>query len=1382
MTYIKTTWRNDLPPAINASNLNKMEAGIFEAHTHIVSVGTDHGYIDQDVQQSAAPLFAGVVISDGGTIGQAAGPLLTFDDGNNLLGITGCQVGIGTSSPEYPLDIAGNYININNSGWTGVRFEESGNLRGSIVSQSGDNTFHVQSQSNALLLNETSAQNVRMVGGGGTVSIGTAVATGKLNVDGDIDFLSSISGNPNVRITSNQNSSSGGGISFTLNSGSPADNDSLGDISFRGKNSVGADTLYSWITGSSRDVTSGDESGEMTFTIRHDDGLSELLILSGYKGSVGEGEVIINEGGDDIDFRVEGAGQENALFVQGSDGLVGIGTNSPGAPLNINAPASGGSPWIGQLYIQPGAADKAGAISLQGTRTGQNRVWTLLGGSGSTNSHFRIFDSTAGEDRLNINSVGNVGIGTVTPSTFGGFDASAMKVFNLSGATDQAFFGVSGDIASLEMYDTAGGANDKWMSYRVDGGIAKFGSLRDDGSDWIADDILVMDMGTGKVGIGTDSPIEQLHVLNNQDARTVIEIENTNDHVNAWAGFKITGQNSETFIMNHADARTGTRFGLTLGGWTEILAGFGETVDFKGLIIGVESSEPIVFGTNDTEKMRITAGGEVGIGTNNPQQLLHIFESSGATNAGMEIESQSGNAILFLTADTDTKIPYIALRDRDAPDTNIGVILIDRATPIVTGAVQNDFVMYTQSGSNQKLHLGTENIARLTVDKDGSVGVGTTDALTIASWAGNSANQNFNVVSAASKARLISQGVTGATLDLVDTGGGADDKWIELLMDAGIAKFFAINDDGTIRVDNVIVMDHATGRVGFGTATPQTQIHALNNQDSNTEIEVENTNDHASAWAGFKITGQNSQTYIANHPVSRNATRYGLSLGGWTEILTGYAETADFKGLIIGVESPEPIVFGTNDVERMRITEAGNIGIGTVSPLNIASWTGTDHKTLNLVGANHAMLAVQGGDGASLDLVDTGGESNKKWMQLKMDANICKFGSILDDGSAFSNQYILSMGHLTGNIGMRTAAPRGTLEIQTDGQGTGTNTDDQLMIAGGLSDEMELKIGVNNAGVYSYIQSTKDGVAHDDLLLQPLGGNVGIGTDSPDSRLHVVGSAFPVLKIERTTSTTTGFSSGFTLDTITSGNMAETFGGSMFFRYEDATSGLLPAGRLGIVREDADKKVSMTFSVNDGTQDVGNNNLPERMRIDSSGNVGIGTNNPGSTGAAKLEVKGTDGNLAGPHMQFVTDGDIYPKLQILPWANDNINISFDAYFDGAFKSSDAGSNFMITKGIQPTSASSDNLSFLYDNGIAQGGAVTWNVGLVLDGLTGNVGIADVAPTAKLDINSDILRLRTPKTPASSGAAGNQGDMAWDADYFYICTSTNNWERVAIATW
>lgn len=63
-----------------------------------------------------------------------------------------------------------------------------------------------------------------------------------------------------------------------------------------------------------------------------------------------------------------------------------------------------------------------------------------------------------------------------------------------------------------------------------------------------------------------------------------------------------------------------------------------------------------------------------------------------------------------------------------------------------------------------------------------------------------------------------------------------------------------------------------------------------------------------------------------------------------------------------------------------------------------------------------------------------------------------------------------------------------------------------------------------------------------------------------------------------------------------------------------------------------------------------------------------------------------------------------------------------------------------------------------------------------------LGIATSTPSAKLDVNSDVIRLRTAKTPASAAATGNAGDICWDSSYIYVCTAANTWKRAAIATW
>lgn len=45
-----------------------------------------------------------------------------------------------------------------------------------------------------------------------------------------------------------------------------------------------------------------------------------------------------------------------------------------------------------------------------------------------------------------------------------------------------------------------------------------------------------------------------------------------------------------------------------------------------------------------------------------------------------------------------------------------------------------------------------------------------------------------------------------------------------------------------------------------------------------------------------------------------------------------------------------------------------------------------------------------------------------------------------------------------------------------------------------------------------------------------------------------------------------------------------------------------------------------------------------------------------------------------------------------------------------------------------------------------------------------------------------IRVESPSVPATASASGDVGTVAWDSGYIYICTASNTWKRVAIATW
>jgi len=136
--------------------------------------------------------------------------------------------------------------------------------------------------------------------------------------------------------------------------------------------------------------------------------------------------------------------------------------------------------------------------------------------------------------------------------------------------------------------------------------------------------------------------------------------------------------------------------------------------------------------------------------------------------------------------------------------------------------------------------------------------------------------------------------------------------------------------------------------------------------------------------------------------------------------------------------------------------------------------------------------------------------------------------------------------------------------------------------------------------------------------------------------------------------------------------------------------------------------------------------------------------------------------------------------------NDNTATGLNAGFDNTTGSDNTFLGRNTGRGI--TTGSNNTILGANVTGLAAGLA---NNIIIADGAgnqrlnidaSGNVGIGTTTPTEKLDIVSDKIRLRTPNTPASATSAGAVGEICWDANYIYVCVSTNTWKRTAISTW
>ena len=70
--------------------------------------------------------------------------------------------------------------------------------------------------------------------------------------------------------------------------------------------------------------------------------------------------------------------------------------------------------------------------------------------------------------------------------------------------------------------------------------------------------------------------------------------------------------------------------------------------------------------------------------------------------------------------------------------------------------------------------------------------------------------------------------------------------------------------------------------------------------------------------------------------------------------------------------------------------------------------------------------------------------------------------------------------------------------------------------------------------------------------------------------------------------------------------------------------------------------------------------------------------------------------------------------------------------------------------------------------------------------TGAEILAVIEAASDVDLTGNLSVAGTTvistKTPASAAATGTAGEIAWDGSFIYICSATDTWLRVAIATW
>jgi hypothetical protein len=305
----------------------------------------------------------------------------------------------------------------------------------------------------------------------------------------------------------------------TLTVGSGSVTDSSGAISFGDENltTTGIVTAAGTSVFTNLDISGDvDVDGTTNLDVVDIDGAVDMASTALVTGVLtANGGAVFNETGADVDFRVESDTVDHALFVQGSDGFVGIGTSSPVDLLHVKGTTS----LVGdyQIVAEGGTGGYGAGISFQSPLTGGSlaemaritadgeAAWDTTAANQDAGLRFyTALDGTVAE-RVRVTAAGNVGIGITSP-------ASALHVKS-TGSLPAKFEGASHSYTQwLNSTGTAGYIGSS-------GGIGS-GSATDLGVRSENNLIFLTNAGTermristaGDVGVGISPPQAKFHV------------------------------------------------------------------------------------------------------------------------------------------------------------------------------------------------------------------------------------------------------------------------------------------------------------------------------------------------------------------------------------------------------------------------------------------------------------------------------------------------------------------------------------------------------------------------------------------------------------------------------------------------------------------------------------------------------------------------------------------------------------------------------------------------------------------------------------------------------------------------------------------------------